>query len=168
MGEEIETSCNDYSCSVGHLRSSIIDTWNGSVIDQVKVELFSNGKLGLQIYFDGYLSTSSNWFSMERLFNSSFNDLTKMSTSNFFSMDGDQTVDRHFYINSYYDGCSNDTTWMVVIDAADANYRPCFFDHLHGQEYPYILYGPDQHKVTLNDGTYTVADKMVISISTLI
>ena len=41
---------------------------------------------------------------------------------------------------------------MVVIDAADANYRPCFFDHLYGQEYPYILYGPDQHKVTLNDG----------------
>ncbi|XP_076106159.1 uncharacterized protein LOC143074729 [Mytilus galloprovincialis] len=162
MGREI-VNIND-SCKAGHLRSSIIDHWNGSIIDQVKVELFSNGKLGVEIYFDGHLSTNSNWFSMERLCYSSFNDLTHTSISNIFSMDGDQTVDRHFYISSSYGGCSEDTIWMVVIDTANANYRPCFYDKLTERECPYILYGPDQHTVKLNDGTYAVADKMVISI----
>ncbi|XP_071127409.1 uncharacterized protein [Mytilus edulis] len=156
------------SCTSGHLRSSIIDNWNGSSIDQVKVELFTNGKLDLGIYFDGNLSTSSNWFSKERILSSTFNDLTQSSTVNFFSLNGDQTVDRHFYISNIYSGCPGDLFWMVVIDTADANYRPCDYDKLPGKEYPYILYAPNQHKTTLNDGTYAVAEKMVISILTFI
>ncbi|CAC5400543.1 Fibropellin-3,Delta-like protein 4,Adhesive plaque matrix protein 2,Protein jagged-1b,Delta and Notch-like epidermal growth factor-related receptor,Sushi, von Willebrand factor type A, EGF and pentraxin domain-containing protein 1,Neurogenic locus notch homolog protein 1,Delta-like protein D [Mytilus coruscus] len=149
-GGEI-VNIND-SCTAGHLRSSIIDNWNQLGIDKVKVELFTNGKLDLALYFDGNLSTSYNWFSLERLHSSSFSDLTQTSTVNFFSMDGDQTVDRHFYISSNYDGCPGDLFWMVVIDTADANYRPCAYDKLPGKEYPYILYAPDQHKTTLNNG----------------
>lgn len=33
---------------------------------------------------------------------------------------------------------------MVVVDTADADYRPCKFDRLPGKDYPYILYGPDR------------------------
>ncbi|XP_071177358.1 fibropellin-3-like isoform X2 [Mytilus edulis] len=166
MGREV-VNINE-SCTAGHLRSSIIDNWNQLGIDKVKVELVTNGKLDLALYFDGNVSTSYNWFSLERLRPSSFNDLTQTTTVNFFSMNGDQTVDRHFYISSPYVSCLGDLFWMVVIDTADANYRPCDYDKLPGKEYPYILYAPNQHKTTLNNGTYGVAEKMVISILTFI
>ncbi|VDI43538.1 Hypothetical predicted protein [Mytilus galloprovincialis] len=76
------------SCTNRHLRSTLIDNWNGSLIDQVKVELFKNEQLAVEMYFDGRGSTSSNWFTRSRLRDNSFNDLTRMSTFNFFSMNG--------------------------------------------------------------------------------
>ncbi|XP_071179140.1 uncharacterized protein [Mytilus edulis] len=155
------------SCTNRHLRSTLIDNWNGSLIDEVKVELFRNEQLAVEMFFDGRGSTSSNWFTRKRLRSNSFNDLTQMSTFNFFSMNGDQTVDRHFFINRNYGGCANDKGWMVVIDTADANYRPCKFDKLPGKAYPYILYGPDQQMSHYDYGLYAVADMMVISLSTL-
>ncbi|CAC5400544.1 unnamed protein product [Mytilus coruscus] len=107
MGGEI-VIIND-SCTAGHLRSSIMDNWNTSIIDQVHLT-------------------------------------------------NDQTVDRHFYISSNYDGCPEDTIWMVVIYTTDANYRPCFYDNLPEKEYPYILYGPDQDKAKFNDVTPCFGD----------
>ncbi|XP_076106139.1 uncharacterized protein LOC143074675 isoform X2 [Mytilus galloprovincialis] len=155
------------SCTNRHLRSTMIDSWNGSLIDQVKVELIRNEQLAVEMFFDGRGSTSSNWFTKNRLRYNSFNDLTRMSSFNFFSMNGDQTVDRHFFINRNYGGCANNRGWMVVIDTADADHRPCKYDKLPGKDYPYILYGPDQQLAVYDQGLYAVANMMVISISTL-
>ncbi|XP_071181292.1 uncharacterized protein [Mytilus edulis] len=140
------------SCTNRHLRSTMIDNWNGSLIDQVKVELFRNEQLAVEMFFDGRDSTSSNWFTKNRLRSNSFNDLTRMTTFNLFSMDGDQLRDRHFFINRAYGGCPNDKGWMVVIDTAYANNRPCKYDKLPGKNYPYILHGPDQQLANYEHG----------------
>ncbi|CAC5395485.1 unnamed protein product [Mytilus coruscus] len=150
MGGDISNTKD--SCTNRHLRSTMIENWNGSLIDQVKVELFRNEQLAVEMFFDGRGSTSSNWFTRNRLRYNSFNDLTRMSTLNFFSMNGDQTFDRHFFINGNYGGCPNDKGWMVVIDTADANNRPCKYDKLPGKDYPYILYGPDQQMAQYENG----------------
>lgn len=64
----------------------------------------------------------------------------------------DQACDRHFFIHQHYGGCANDKGWMVVIDTANANYRPCNMDKLPGKKYPYILYGADQQIVHYGKG----------------
>ncbi|XP_071179142.1 uncharacterized protein [Mytilus edulis] len=154
------------SCTNRHLRSPMIDNWNGSLIDQVKVELFKNGKLAVDIYFDGRGSTNDNWFTKERLRSNSFNDLTQMSTFNFFAMDGHQDHHRHFFIHRNYGGCPIDKGWMIIVDASDTGFRPCMFDKLPGMFYPYILYGPGRQMAHYYAGYYAVADMMIISIST--
>lgn len=55
---------------------------------QVKVELFRNGELAVEIYFDGRGSTSSDWFTKNRLRSNSFIDLNQTSVFHIFSMDG--------------------------------------------------------------------------------
>ncbi|XP_076108144.1 uncharacterized protein LOC143076301 [Mytilus galloprovincialis] len=155
------------SCSNRHLRSTMIDKWDGSLIDQVKVELFRNGEPTVEINFDGRGSTSSDWFTKNRLRSNSFIDMNQQSVFNIFSMDGDDTWGaRHFFIsNTYYNGgCPNDIAWMAVIDTSDSNVRACNYDRLPGKAYPYILYGPDQ-QLTKFEGSYAVADMMIISIS---
>ncbi|XP_071179143.1 uncharacterized protein [Mytilus edulis] len=154
------------SCTNRHLRSTMIDNWNGSLIDQVKIELLKNGKLAVEIYFDGRGSTSYNWFTRERMQSNSFNDLTQMSTFKYFSMDGHQGANRHFFIHQNFGGCPNDKGWMIIVDAEDTGSRPCMFDKLPGMVYPYLLYGPGRQMAHYDAGLYAVADMMIISIST--
>ncbi|XP_052072846.1 uncharacterized protein LOC127710923 [Mytilus californianus] len=143
----------------------MIDNWDGSHIDQVKVELFRKGTLDVEIYFDGRGSTSSDWFTKERLRSNSFNDLNQMSAFNFFSVDGH--LGRHFYISHIHSGCPNDKGWIVVIDKDHGSSRICEFDRIPGKAYPYILYGTDHHMIKFATEA-AVADMMIISISTLV
>ncbi|XP_052075432.1 uncharacterized protein LOC127712867 [Mytilus californianus] len=123
----------------------------------VKVELFRKGTLDVEIYFDGRGSTSSDWFTKERLRSSSFNDLNQMSTFKFFSVDGFQG--RHFYISHIHGSCPKDKGWIVVIDKADGSSRFCKYDRIPGKDYPYILYGPDHHMIKFETG---MSDDIII------
>ncbi|CAG2199098.1 unnamed protein product [Mytilus edulis] len=162
--ENIKNPCTNMNNQ--HIRSTMIDKWDVLPIDQVKVELFKNGELAVEIYFDGHGSTKSDWFSKDRLRSNSFNDLTQSSTTNFFSMDGDPYYGRHLFISKSYGICNTDFGWFVVIDISDAAIHYCYFDKLPGKAYPYILYGADQHVTRFNyDNEIDLADKMVISIS---
>ncbi|CAC5395483.1 unnamed protein product [Mytilus coruscus] len=145
MGGDINNTKD--SCTNRHLRSTMIDNWNGLLIDQVKVELFRNEQLAVEMFFDGRGSTSSNWFTKNRL------PLSAMGSTFSTLHSSDQLYDRHFFINrNYGGGCLDDKGWMVVIDTADANNRPCKFDKLPGKDYPYILYGPDQQLAIYDQG----------------
>ncbi|CAC5404372.1 unnamed protein product [Mytilus coruscus] len=148
--ENIKNPCTNMNNR--HIRSTMIDKWDVLPIDQVKIELFKNGELAVEIYFDGRGSTNSDWFSKNRLRSNSYNDMTQLSTFNIFSMDGDQNYDRHLFISNRYGTCNQDRGWLLVVDTADANYRYCRFDKLPGKPYPYILYGPDQQMVRFNYG----------------
>ncbi|XP_063447541.1 uncharacterized protein LOC134727082 [Mytilus trossulus] len=165
--EHIKNPCTNMNNQ--HIRSTMIDKWDGLPIDQVKIELFKNGKLAVEIYFDGHSSTNSDWFSKDRLRSNSFNDLTQLSTTNIFSMDGDPYYDRRLFISKSYGTCYTDYGWFVVSDTSDTASRYCYFDRLPGKAYPYILYAADQHVARFNyygyDNEVELADKMVISIS---
>ena len=164
---DYKSEITHHDCSSGHLRSSLINKWNSHKIDEVKIELIKGGDVVKVFVFDGTGSTNMNWFDKQRLVKSSYSDLSKSSTTNFFSIIGDKTVDRHFYINRNYHGCPNDKGWLMVVDTPVANYRPCKFDRLPRMKYPYIVYGPNNNVGHYQKtGQYEVADKLVISIKT--
>jgi hypothetical protein len=54
----------------------------------VKIELIKGGNVVKVFLFDGTGSTNMNWFDKQRLVKSSFCDLSKSSTTNFFSIIG--------------------------------------------------------------------------------
>ncbi|VDI07952.1 Hypothetical predicted protein [Mytilus galloprovincialis] len=160
------------TCENDHKRRSIIDRWNRDaedLIDQVRVDLYKDSQVDAMFLFDGKGSTSVSWFSKERLLQSSYQDLSRTATTNFFSMDGYYSADRHFYINSHHRGCPNDSGWLVIIDppirSITSGSGGCSFDHLYGREYPYFIYATRNKACHYDkDGECGFADMMVVSI----
>ena len=54
----------------------------------MKIELIKGGDVVKVFVFDGTGSTNMNWFDKQRLVKSSYNDLSKSSKTNFFSIIG--------------------------------------------------------------------------------
>ncbi|VDH95800.1 Hypothetical predicted protein [Mytilus galloprovincialis] len=157
------------TCENDHKRRSIIDRWNRDaedLIDQVRVDLYKDSQVDAMFLFDGKGSTSVSWFSKEKLLQSTYQDLSRTATTNYFSMDGYYSADRHFYINSHHGGCPNDFGWLLIIDPRlRSGSGGCTFDHLYGREYPYFMYGTG-NKVCHYDkeGECGFADMMVVSV----
>ncbi|XP_071133619.1 uncharacterized protein [Mytilus edulis] len=160
------------TCENDHKRRSIIDRWNRDaedLIDQVRVDLYKDSQVDAMFLFDGKGSTSVSWFSKERLLQSSYQDLSRTATTNYFSMDGYYSADRHFYINSAHGGCPNDFGWLLIIDprlrSSTSGSGGCSFDHLYGREYPYFMYATGNKVCHYDkDGECGFADMMVVSI----
>ncbi|PVD35967.1 hypothetical protein C0Q70_02936 [Pomacea canaliculata] len=93
--------------------------------------------------FNGTGSTYSNWMTAARLIESSWTDL-KSSTTNFFSITGDEGLRRRFLINHAYPGCLNDNGWLLVKDGTDT----CAYGNPTGVKYPLILFSPLSTLVT--------------------
>ncbi|CAG2249738.1 unnamed protein product [Mytilus edulis] len=153
-----------------HKRRSIIDRWNwdaADLIEQVRVDLYKDSQVDAMFLFDGKGSTSVSWFSKERLLQSSYQDLSRTATINYFSMEGSNAADRHFYINSHHGGCPNDFGWLQIIDSRlrFGTTGGCTFDHLYGREYPYFMYGTRNKACHYDkEGECGFADMMVISV----
>ncbi|XP_063399452.1 uncharacterized protein LOC134684107 [Mytilus trossulus] len=98
-----------------HFKSDIVNQWSELSITEVLVRIHTNGKEIAYFMFDGVGSNKTNWFSLARLKQSSYADLYNSTTNasiNFFSIIGYQVppyIFRTFYINSIWEGCSNDT-----------------------------------------------------------
>nr|KAG5688311.1 hypothetical protein BaRGS_009943 [Batillaria attramentaria] len=102
-----------------HYRSSLLDVWPSTVIDKVRVSWYKEGEEQAYIEFDGKDSTYLNWFSKDKVVNSSFTDLSS-EPQNYFSIMG---------------GCPNDEGWSVVLDKAD----PCDWGN-STEPYPIFLF----------------------------
>ena len=71
-----------------------------------------------ELKFDARGTDKFNWFLVEKLTNSSWNDIKK-EPRNYFAIIGDNgPAKRRFFINRSYGGCPNDNGWMVIIGAA--------------------------------------------------
>ncbi|XP_076077902.1 uncharacterized protein LOC143048233 isoform X2 [Mytilus galloprovincialis] len=158
------------TCEKDHKRRSIIDRWNwdaADLIEQVRVDLYTDSQVDAMFLFDGKGLTSVSWFSKERLLQSSYQDLSRTATINYFSMEGSNAADRHFYINSHHGGCPNDFGWLQIIDSRlrFGTTGGCTFDHLYGREYPYFMYGTRNKACHYDkEGECGFADMMVISV----
>ncbi|CAG2217267.1 unnamed protein product [Mytilus edulis] len=99
-----------------HFKSDVINYWSVIDIDQVKVFVYQNGVERVFLDFNGTGTDKTNWFSQERLQNSSYSDL---KTANhgigyYFSIEGSQYSPRRFYANYNWGGCSRDAGWLLV------------------------------------------------------
>ncbi|PVD28619.1 hypothetical protein C0Q70_11212 [Pomacea canaliculata] len=71
-----------------HYRSRILDTWPSLSIDQVKLVVYDRGVEKAHVTFRGTGSTNMSWFSLDRVVESSWDDLTPAASVNYFSIDG--------------------------------------------------------------------------------
>jgi hypothetical protein len=97
--------------------SSIISQfWNVAPfgIRDVLVHVYIAGQLRAFVKFDGILTTPTSWFDAAHVKAATWTDLTSSTVTNFFSIAGDPTNVRRFFINSTYGGCTVDMGWLVV------------------------------------------------------
>lgn len=143
-----------FKSSTKVLRSPYIDYWDCLKISKVKLELSIQGNMVGFVEFDGKDSSSSNWFHKDRILNSSWTDMHKSQTYNVFSIDQESKYERHFFINKHYNGCPNDSGWLVVKDGNLTN--PCGWEKQ--TSYPQFLYGQHGQVTKWNDMEYGKAD----------
>ncbi|KAK7114311.1 uncharacterized protein [Littorina saxatilis] len=148
-----------------HYRSKLLDLWDKLPIGLVRVGLYTNNEEQRYFEFDGEGSNYLNWFSQDRLINSSYTDLSAtMPLLKFFSIQGDPTFARTFFINQNFGDCSADAGWLVVTDSADP-LCPWEKNRLT-KPYPAIWF---KNEDTVSSGwtnseTLGVADTLVISV----
>ena len=66
-----------------------------------------------ELKFNANGSDKLNWFSFSRLSQSPWSDI-KSEPKNYFSIVGEPSHDRRFFVNRNYGGCSADAGWMLV------------------------------------------------------
>ena len=74
-----------------------------------------------ELKFNATGTNKLNWFAREKLDGEPlpWSDIKVTSENNFFSIEGDTTVNRRFFINSRYAGCPDDLGWMVITNGPD-------------------------------------------------
>ena len=92
---------------------------------KARVVLYKGGKVMKELKFNAKGSDKLNWFSFSRLNQSSWTDM-KTQPNNYFSIHGDPSSVRHFFINSVYHGCPKDAGWMVIAVPAVCDWEKRF------------------------------------------
>ncbi|XP_071785301.1 uncharacterized protein [Asterias amurensis] len=148
---------------------ALYNAWNNGQLNikQVKLSLYNQDGIQVELVFNGTDSDILSWFTQERLLSSPWSDLTPTVTANYFSIDGHVITeekryhDRRFYINKNYKRCSGDDGWLVVIESED------FCAWVMPSSYPVILYSTQDTAVvwaTSNAGQLARADYLTIHI----
>ncbi|XP_074645799.1 uncharacterized protein LOC141902057 [Tubulanus polymorphus] len=144
-------------------KSPDVDKWGNLNVKEVQVEYYKAGKTVAYVRFNGAGSSKTNWFNKGRLLGSGWNDLSKKSVSNYFSIEGHVIVpnmNRRFFINRNYGGCPNDRLWMVVADVHKGTKPVCAYDVAKGR--PNFYYAPNS-KIASIAGLHK-AEQMAIYI----
>ncbi|XP_015771066.1 PREDICTED: uncharacterized protein LOC107349434 [Acropora digitifera] len=117
-----------------HYKNRIVLAWQAFDASEARVNLYEGGKSKVELTFNAKGTDNQNWFSDSKLTHSSqWNDIKKES-KNYFSISGDTTKKRHFFINRGYAGnCNGDTGWMVIAG------KECNWERGHRHKNP-ILY----------------------------
>ncbi|XP_071950254.1 uncharacterized protein [Antedon mediterranea] len=96
--------------------NAIFDNWATLNIQQVKLTAFSAFHEELfSITFDSVGSTTSSWFSKDRVQSSPWDDM-EAASSNIFSIEGTSGSRRRFYMSNYHNGCGGDKGWFAVVE----------------------------------------------------
>ncbi|CAG2246132.1 unnamed protein product [Mytilus edulis] len=140
-----EQSTKDISSSTfkRHYKSDLINYWEHLNIEKVKVSINKNDTERQYFIFNGTMSSKTDWFSQDRLLNTSYQDLNSKTRPNFFQINGDQSIKRPFVINENYAGCQYDSGWLVVLDMNAS--RRCAWESKYNQLGPLVLYCPSYH-----------------------
>ena len=101
---------------------------------QARVNLYKGGTSKVELKFNAKGTDNQNWFIDSKLSHSSQWSDIKTGSKNYFSISGDTTKKRHFFINRGYAGnCAGDTGWMVIAGGQ------CDWERVHKNKNP-ILY----------------------------
>ncbi|XP_076085371.1 uncharacterized protein LOC143056174 [Mytilus galloprovincialis] len=154
-----------------HFKSDIINYWDSLQIDKVRVSVYKNGTERAFFLFNGVGSSKTNWFTKNRLLNTSYTDLDQSTTANYFSINGHTAYVgnlqtqffRRFFINAKYSGCCCDKGWLFVSDIY--SYGDCDWEHLYLPQKPFIIFSPHSTRSQYsNDRNDILADTLAIFV----
>lgn len=78
-----------------------------------RVEAVTGGAVQKFMKYSLAGTNNSNWYAKSKLVDSSYTDLVS-GAQNFYSIAGDTTYGRTFYINNVYGGCPGDVGWFII------------------------------------------------------
>lgn len=119
----------------------------------------------IHLHFNGTATTSTSWFSQDRVISSNWFDLKEPNTEegkqfSFFGYSNND-IDRRLYINKHWKGgCSFHKGWMMVIEGLDRG-NGCNYEV--SLSYPVFLYNPHTY-ADFYDDFKREADVLVISV----
>ncbi|KAJ8302983.1 hypothetical protein KUTeg_019379 [Tegillarca granosa] len=119
----------------GHFKPDLSNHWNSLCIDRVKVAIYNKGVEKANIIFDATNTDKNGWFDPSRIISSTYSDI-KNAPKQFFSMLGDVSSGREFYMNSQSSSSCNTYGWIMV-----ATQNGCPFENSAGNK-PSFLYAP--------------------------
>jgi len=144
--------------SKSYVSRIVTKLWNlGTTIEEVRVSIVAGGKEAKFFRFDGKGSSVVNWFAKSRILFASYTDVGPTMTANQFSIAGDPTYHREWFINRQYGGCEIDGGWLVADWAPD----PCPWEAAHADVA--ILYAPGNTATTWGTGG-ALADALLVYV----
>ena len=76
--------------------------------------MYEGGAIKKELLFNATGTDKVTWFSEGNMVSSSWTDI-KTEPTNYFSIQGDDSLERSFFINRNYGGCPKDAGWLVVV-----------------------------------------------------
>jgi len=122
----------------------------GTNLNAVHAGVFNGNRRVAFFSFTAANTDYESWFAADYLVDSSYSDVLT-ETKNYFSIAGDTTWKREWFINGNYGGCSVDAGWLVL-DSNEAD--TCSWEENYGSVD--ILYNPTQTIQAID--TYAHAD----------
>lgn len=109
---------NNYA---GNYKNRIVLNWNNVGPTEASVVLYRRGIVVKELKFNATGTNKLNWFARDKLGGNPlpWSDIKVAPHNNFFTIEGDRTVNRRFFINSLYNGCPGDKGWMVITSGPD-------------------------------------------------
>ncbi|XP_025088789.1 uncharacterized protein LOC112560895 [Pomacea canaliculata] len=170
--EDVPLDCfysNKGNCQ-SFYRTSWLDTWPSSIIDQVRLSLYTNGAEVVKLVFNGTGSTRDNWFDRSRLLSSPWADLTSTSSA-VFSLRGSNFST--FDIGTFSPNTCSYPGWLMVLSKA-SNWCPFASQETLGEtvaydplyKTPQFLYAA-QTQIDFNQEPYKKAEVLAIFIKLL-
>ncbi|KAK2559870.1 hypothetical protein P5673_017432 [Acropora cervicornis] len=91
---------------------------------RARLALYDNQTLVLSLVFNATDSNKTSWFSKNRLIQSPWTEDLQNQQQNFFSLVGDLTARRAFFINKVYNNsCSGDNGWLMASSGKNCSYE---------------------------------------------
>ncbi|XP_078579894.1 A disintegrin and metalloproteinase with thrombospondin motifs 20-like [Branchiostoma floridae x Branchiostoma japonicum] len=132
-----------------HNKCPVVEHWGSLNIQQVKIVLESSSG-NIELIFDGQSTDKFSWFSKSRLVSSPWNDIDT-EPQNYFSVEGDASAKRSFYINRNYGGCGVDAGWLMVADEGPDGV--CTWERTSEDNAPLIMFSKqDTNAIFASDG----------------
>ncbi|XP_033633182.1 lymphocyte antigen 75-like [Asterias rubens] len=141
-----------------HYKSSAANNYDTNSIEYVKFAFYtSGGSEVMSMTFNAANTDKTSWFSSGQLLYAPYTDIYTAS-KNYFSLAGDTGLQRAFFINSYYGGCSIDAGWACVKDTGSST--ACSWDGYYTK--PFFVYSTASTYTSYQSGSRSFPEIMAI------
>lgn len=142
-------------------KSTLVDNWPIADMSNVRVAFYIQGVEQAYIDFDPAGTSNTSFFAAGNVTGSNWIDLA--GSGNYFSIDGHEAIDRHWFINNNYGGCTVDVGHMVVIDTATS--QPCSWENGRVSNGRAFLYSTASTEENWTTGNIGVADVFAVFVT---